>query len=162
MAATPYAVRERVARWGTTGRPAAGMIHATQREDGFPGGGRLMTRVTHIDETVTIGGGLTVGRIGYGAMQLTGPKVWGEYRDHDKGVALLREVVAAGAPGGGEASSRAGRAGHGARLRAATHSRSWAWTRAKGRRGGLPALPDTAQFVDSPSTTSGVAGSDSR
>ena len=38
----------------------------------------------------------TVGRIGYGAMQLTGPKVWGEYPDHDKGVALLREVVAAG------------------------------------------------------------------
>jgi aryl-alcohol dehydrogenase-like predicted oxidoreductase len=55
-----------------------------------------MTRVTHIDETVTIGGDLTVGRIGYGAMQLTGPKVWGEYADHDKGVALLREVVAAG------------------------------------------------------------------
>ena len=55
-----------------------------------------MTRVTHIDETVTIGGDLTVGRIGYGAMQLTGPKVWGEYPDHDQGVALLREVVAAG------------------------------------------------------------------
>ena len=56
-----------------------------------------MTRVPHIDETVTIGGDLTVGRrIGYGAMQLTGPKVWGEYPDHDKGVELLREVVAAG------------------------------------------------------------------
>lgn len=55
-----------------------------------------MTGVTHIDETVTIGGDLTVGRIGYGAMQLTGPKVWGDYPDHDKGVALLREVVAAG------------------------------------------------------------------
>jgi pyridoxine 4-dehydrogenase len=46
--------------------------------------------------TVTIGGDPTVGNIGYGAMQLTGPKVWGEYPDHDKGVALLREVVAAG------------------------------------------------------------------
>ena len=46
--------------------------------------------------TVTIGGDLTVGNIGYGAMQLTGPKVWGEYPDHDKGVALLREVVAEG------------------------------------------------------------------
>ena len=55
-----------------------------------------MTRVTHIDENVTIGGDPTDGRIGYGAMQLTGPKVWGEYPDHDKGVALLREVVAAG------------------------------------------------------------------
>jgi pyridoxine 4-dehydrogenase len=55
-----------------------------------------MTRVPHIDETVTIGSDLIVGRIGYGAMQLTGPNVWGEYPDHDKGVALLREVVAAG------------------------------------------------------------------
>jgi pyridoxine 4-dehydrogenase len=46
--------------------------------------------------TVTIGGELTVGAIGYGAMQLTGPKVWGAYPDHDNGVALLREVVAQG------------------------------------------------------------------
>src|SRR6185295_15164493 len=83
MAPTSEAVRERVAWWGTTGQPPAGMIDA-------------MTRVTHIDETVTIGGELTVGRIGYGAMQLTGPKVWGAYPDHDKGVALLREVVGAG------------------------------------------------------------------
>src|SRR6185295_209666 len=81
MAPTSEAVRERVAWWGTTGQPPAGMIDA-------------MTRVTHIDETVTIGGDLSVGRIGYGAMQLTGPKVWGEYPDHDKGVELLPEVVA--------------------------------------------------------------------
>jgi pyridoxine 4-dehydrogenase len=45
---------------------------------------------------VTIGGDLTVGRIGYGAMQLTGPKVWGEYPDHDKGVSLLHAVVESG------------------------------------------------------------------
>src|ERR1700736_6667608 len=43
--------------------------------------------------TVTIGGDLTVDAIGYGAMQLTGPRVWGDYPDHDKGIALLREVV---------------------------------------------------------------------
>jgi diketogulonate reductase-like aldo/keto reductase len=43
--------------------------------------------------SITIGGGLTVGNVGYGAMQLTGPKVWGEYPDHDHGVALLRRVV---------------------------------------------------------------------
>ena len=46
--------------------------------------------------TLTIGGDLTVGSIGYGAMQLTGPKVWGEYPDHDKAIALLRQVVAHG------------------------------------------------------------------
>jgi aryl-alcohol dehydrogenase-like predicted oxidoreductase len=47
-------------------------------------------------ETITIGDDLTVGRIGYGAMQLTGPNVWGEYPDHDSGVALLRHVVESG------------------------------------------------------------------
>jgi pyridoxine 4-dehydrogenase len=39
---------------------------------------------------------IPTGTIGYGAMRLTGPKVWGEYPDHEGGVALLREVVAAG------------------------------------------------------------------
>src|SRR5436190_20599918 len=43
-----------------------------------------------------LGRELSVGPIGYGAMQLTGPKVWGDYRDHDGGVALLRKVVAEG------------------------------------------------------------------
>ena len=55
-----------------------------------------MTPAMPIAATVTIGRDLTVGRIGFGAMQLTGPKVWGDYPDHDQGVALLREVVAAG------------------------------------------------------------------
>jgi aryl-alcohol dehydrogenase-like predicted oxidoreductase len=35
------------------------------------------TERTELAGTVSIGGDLTVGRIGYGAMQLTGPKVWG-------------------------------------------------------------------------------------
>jgi pyridoxine 4-dehydrogenase len=47
-------------------------------------------------QTVTIGGDLTVGRIGFGAMRLTGEKVWGEYPDRAGGIALLQEAVAAG------------------------------------------------------------------
>jgi pyridoxine 4-dehydrogenase len=39
---------------------------------------------------------LTVNRIGYGAMQLAGPGVWGPPRDPDAAVAVLREAVAAG------------------------------------------------------------------
>jgi pyridoxine 4-dehydrogenase len=35
-------------------------------------------------------------RIGYGAMQLTGPQVWGPPRDMDAAIAVLREAVAAG------------------------------------------------------------------
>jgi pyridoxine 4-dehydrogenase len=46
--------------------------------------------------TITLGGDLEVGRIGYGAMQLTGPKHWGDYPDRDAGIALLRQVVEAG------------------------------------------------------------------
>src|SRR4051812_19949877 len=46
--------------------------------------------------SVTLGGELTVGRIGYGAMQLTGPKVWGEYPDHERALALLKAVVESG------------------------------------------------------------------
>jgi pyridoxine 4-dehydrogenase len=54
----------------------------------------LMT--TQDARTITIGGDLTVGRIGFGAMRLTGDQVWGEYPDHDGGVALLRHVVDSG------------------------------------------------------------------
>jgi pyridoxine 4-dehydrogenase len=42
------------------------------------------------------GTSLTVNRIGYGAMQLAGPGVWGPPRDPDAAVAVLREAVAAG------------------------------------------------------------------
>ena len=42
------------------------------------------------------GTSLTVRRIGYGAMQLAGPGVWGPPKDPDVAVAVLREAVAAG------------------------------------------------------------------
>ena len=46
--------------------------------------------------TFTIGGDLTVNRLGYGTMQLTGPGVWGEPRDPDAAVAVLRRAVELG------------------------------------------------------------------
>ncbi len=39
---------------------------------------------------------LVVNRMGYGAMQLTGPMVWGPPKDFDTAKAVLREAVAAG------------------------------------------------------------------
>ena len=42
------------------------------------------------------GTSLTVQRIGYGAMQLAGPGVWGPPKDPEGAVAILREAVAAG------------------------------------------------------------------
>ena len=41
-------------------------------------------------------GGHAVGRVGYGAMQLPGPGVMGEPKDHDQAIAVLRRVVELG------------------------------------------------------------------
>jgi pyridoxine 4-dehydrogenase len=42
------------------------------------------------------GTSMSLKRIGYGAMQLAGPQVWGPPRDMDAAVSVLREAVAAG------------------------------------------------------------------
>ena len=42
------------------------------------------------------GTAMTVNRMGYGAMQLAGPQVWGPPRDLDGAIAVLREAVDAG------------------------------------------------------------------
>ena len=39
---------------------------------------------------------ITMNRMGYGAMQLAGPQVWGPPRDMDGAIAVLREAVASG------------------------------------------------------------------
>jgi pyridoxine 4-dehydrogenase len=44
----------------------------------------------------TIGGDLTVRRLGYGTMQLPGPGIWGESRDPDEAVRVLRRAVELG------------------------------------------------------------------
>ena len=42
------------------------------------------------------GTSMTLNRMGYGAMQLAGPQVWGPPRDVDGAIAVLREAVASG------------------------------------------------------------------
>ncbi|HEX4291479.1 MAG TPA: aldo/keto reductase [Trebonia sp.] len=54
-----------------------------------------MTTTTNAGQ-ITIGGELSVHRIGYGAMKLTGEQVWGPYPDHDHAIRVLRGVVDAG------------------------------------------------------------------
>jgi aryl-alcohol dehydrogenase-like predicted oxidoreductase len=46
--------------------------------------------------TVTLAEGLTLSRIGYGAMQLAGPGVWGPPKDRDEAIAVLRTAVELG------------------------------------------------------------------
>lgn len=44
----------------------------------------------------TVGGTTEVARLGYGAMQLTGPGIWGPPRDHDEAIRVLRRAVELG------------------------------------------------------------------
>ncbi|KAI7250816.1 hypothetical protein KC345_g11623 [Hortaea werneckii] len=54
-------------------------------------------KVTAADSgTFTIGGDLQVNRLGYGAMQLTGPGVWGDPRDPEQAVRVLQRAVELG------------------------------------------------------------------
>ena len=46
--------------------------------------------------TIDIGGDLTVNRLGFGAMRITGPGVWGEPPSRDQAIATLRRVVELG------------------------------------------------------------------
>jgi len=46
--------------------------------------------------TYTIGGDLTVYRLGFGAMRLTGPGIWGPPRNKDEAIAVLRRAVELG------------------------------------------------------------------
>jgi aryl-alcohol dehydrogenase-like predicted oxidoreductase len=45
---------------------------------------------------LVIGGELPVNRLGYGAMRLTGPGIWGEPSDRDNALAVLRRAVELG------------------------------------------------------------------
>jgi len=45
------------------------------------------------NESFQIGGDLSVRRVGFGAMQLTGPGIWGPPRDRANAVAVLRRAV---------------------------------------------------------------------
>lgn len=49
-----------------------------------------------MSEFFTIGGDLRVRRLGFGAMQITGPGIWGEPADHDEAIRVLRRAVEAG------------------------------------------------------------------
>ena len=46
--------------------------------------------------TIDIGGDLTVNRLGFGAMRITGRGIWGDPRSRDQAIATLRRVVELG------------------------------------------------------------------
>ena len=55
-----------------------------------------MTPTTLPGGTFTLADDLTLTRVGYGAMQLAGPHVFGPTADHDGALSVLREVVKLG------------------------------------------------------------------
>ena len=56
-----------------------------------------MTRQMNLGTSYTIANtSIAVNRMGYGAMQLAGPQVWGPPRDAEGAVRVLREAVEAG------------------------------------------------------------------
>src|SRR6266568_3500909 len=56
-----------------------------------------MTIQMNLGGTFTLPGtSMTLNRMGYGAMQLAGPEVWGPPRDVNAAIAVLREAIEAG------------------------------------------------------------------
>ena len=55
-----------------------------------------MTAPTASAGSFRIGGDLTVNRLGYGAMQLTGKGIWGEPQDRDEAIRVLQRAVELG------------------------------------------------------------------
>ncbi len=49
-----------------------------------------------ISKTFQLGGDLTINRIGYGAMRITGEGVWGPPKDHDGAIKVLKKAVELG------------------------------------------------------------------
>jgi aryl-alcohol dehydrogenase-like predicted oxidoreductase len=54
------------------------------------------TQPARASGTFAIGGDLEVVRLGYGAMRITGPGIWGEPRDPGEAIRVLREAVSLG------------------------------------------------------------------
>src|ERR1700730_10274420 len=56
-----------------------------------------MTTQSNLGGTFTFANtAMTVNRMGYGAMQLAGPQVWGPPRDPEEAVRVLRQAIDAG------------------------------------------------------------------
>lgn len=56
----------------------------------------MATTTASYPATFTIGGDLTVNRLGYGAMRITGKGIWGPPADHDESIRVLKRAVELG------------------------------------------------------------------
>jgi aryl-alcohol dehydrogenase-like predicted oxidoreductase len=66
-------------------------------KSGSSEGRNTMTKQTKLGGIFTLPGTpIKLIRMGYGAMQLAGPEIWGPPRDVDAAIAVLREAIAVG------------------------------------------------------------------
>lgn len=56
----------------------------------------MTTLQTDTTETFSLGGDLTINRLGYGAMRITGPGIWGEPKDREEARKVLKRAVEMG------------------------------------------------------------------
>ena len=56
----------------------------------------MSNETTSFEKTFSIGGDLTVNRLGYGAMRITGKGIWGPPKDHDESIRVLKRAVELG------------------------------------------------------------------
>jgi pyridoxine 4-dehydrogenase len=52
-----------------------------------------MTQSKFLTDYFTLGGDLKIRRLGFGAMRITGPGIWGEPKDKNEAIAVLRRTV---------------------------------------------------------------------
>ncbi len=56
----------------------------------------MTTQLRDVEQTFDIAGDLTVNRMGYGAMRITGDGIWGPPKNHNEAIAVLKRVVELG------------------------------------------------------------------
>jgi pyridoxine 4-dehydrogenase len=56
----------------------------------------MSNKTASFAKTFTIGGDITVNRIGYGAMRITGKGIWGPPKDHDESIRVLKRAIELG------------------------------------------------------------------
>ena len=56
----------------------------------------MTTQIRETEQTFTIAGELTVNRMGYGAMRITGDGIWGPPKNHNEAIAVLQRALELG------------------------------------------------------------------
>ncbi|HEY4327855.1 MAG TPA: aldo/keto reductase [Mucilaginibacter sp.] len=56
----------------------------------------MMSTAISFNKTLQIGGDLTVNRMGYGSMRITGKGIWGPPRDEDEAIGVLKRAIQLG------------------------------------------------------------------